>query len=93
MKRRELAAAISSLQGTVMILVIIVLIGPGRIWALVDAITPIVNVFCLGALAVLCVVGVPLVSLYWLFKDRTRRAYILTTLALIALGLAGLNML
>ena len=93
MKKRELAAAISSVQATVIILLVIVLLGPGRIWALADAVMPIAVVFLLGALAVLCLAGLPLASLYRVFNDQTRRTYILTTLALIAIGLAGLNML
>ena len=93
MKKRELAAAIGSLQTMVAILIIVVLVGPSHLWALLNAIVPVANVFAWGAVAVLCVVGLPLAFLYWLFRHRTRRTYIMATLALIAIGLVGLNML
>jgi uncharacterized membrane protein len=55
MKKRELAAAIGGLQGTVMLLIFVVLVGPGRIGASLDAITPMLNGLAFLVIAV-CVV-------------------------------------
>jgi hypothetical protein len=40
MKKRELAAAVRSLEGTVFVLILVVVIGPGHLAAMLDGITP-----------------------------------------------------
>jgi hypothetical protein len=75
MKKRELAAAISSLQSTVIVLFIIVLVGSGRVLALIDALTPSVPLaIALLALATVLflTVAVP-VALMVRMRDVIRR--------------------